>query len=316
MCMLSKVYKVAAVLLITTAHHVWAIGPIFDCDKATTPLTRLICATPNLSQMDLEFVQAYFALRQQVGPGGWQDLKQEAVDFQSRVTLRCGISASGNLPPDTGTLAACLYRGYGEQRSVWLSRLTGAALEEASRPIEQHVASQRDLQTLGLLSPTATIDGVYGAATRSAILAWQHSHHLPEDGLLDNHTANMLSDDVQQHRSTLGANPPIASGANGPSTAANRVAADSRAKALAYDANEGNAASLDVLRAESARSDPSGTYGLSEYLFLQRSKKYGATYYTGLVDEYYDLLEPWNKSELDAFTAISREHPIGNCSPG
>jgi peptidoglycan hydrolase-like protein with peptidoglycan-binding domain len=46
------------------------------------------------------------------------------------------------------------------------------------------VALQRDLQALGYLPTTAVVDGVYGAATRSAILAWQRSKGVSETGFL------------------------------------------------------------------------------------------------------------------------------------
>ena len=38
------------------------------------------------------------------------------------------------------------------------------ALQEAQRPIEEHVALQHDLQKLSFLPPTATVDRVYGAS--------------------------------------------------------------------------------------------------------------------------------------------------------
>jgi uncharacterized protein len=127
---LGRALSVATVILLAaTVAPGWAIGPSFDCSKVTTPLARFICTSPGLSQTDLEFVQPYYALRQQVGPAGWQGLKVEAVDFQSRVARQCGIAPSGALPPDSAALTACLQQGYAAQRSVRLSRLSGAAVE-------------------------------------------------------------------------------------------------------------------------------------------------------------------------------------------
>jgi predicted outer membrane repeat protein len=178
----------------STAGSGRAIGPSFDCNTERAPLAQFICTSPDLSRADLEFVQAYYALRQQVGPAGWQALKREDIDFQHRTDVRCGIAPSGALPPDTAALAACLRLGYTMQRSIWLSRLSGAALEEARRPVEQHVALQRDLQWLGFLPPTATVDGVFGGATRSAILTWQQSKGMPVTGFLGDQDAQALAE--------------------------------------------------------------------------------------------------------------------------
>jgi len=169
------------------------VGPSFDCAAGHSPITDLICSSADLSRIDLTFVQAYYALRQQVGETGWQALKAEALDFQNRTMQRCGVPATGSLPPEPGPWVVCLSAAYERQRAVWLSRLSGPAAEEAGRPIEQHIALQRDLQTLGFLPPTATIDGVYGAATRLAILAWQRTRVLPASGFLDDHDATVLA---------------------------------------------------------------------------------------------------------------------------
>ncbi len=182
----------AAVLLTATGGSGRTIGPSFDCNTEQTPEAQFICASPDLSRADLEFGQAYYALRQQVGPAGWQALKRENLDSQHRTEVQCGIAPSGALPPDAVALAACLRQGYVAQRSLWLARLSGAAREEASRPVEQHVALQRDLQALGFLPPTATIDGVYGAATRTAISAWQHANNQPVIGFISNADSSLL----------------------------------------------------------------------------------------------------------------------------
>jgi hypothetical protein len=170
------------------------IGPSFDCAAVHTPTTQLICGSAEMSRADLEFVQAYYALRQQVGAAGWPALRDEDLDFLNRIRAECGIPESGDLPPDTSGMAACLQRGYGRQRAAWLSRLVGSAAEEARRPIEEHLALQRDLQQLGFLPPTAAVDGVYGAATRAAIVAWQRSKGLPETGFLGAHDGDVLAE--------------------------------------------------------------------------------------------------------------------------
>ncbi len=160
------------------------VGPSFDCATVHTPVAQLICSSPDMSRLDLMFVQAYYAMRQQVGDAGWQTLKVEAVNFEDQTLQRCGIPLTGVLPPDPRPWITCLAAAYERQRAIWLLRLSGPGADEARRPIEQHVALQRDLQVLGLLPASETIDGVYGSATRTAILAWQQSHGTEPTGFL------------------------------------------------------------------------------------------------------------------------------------
>lgn len=82
---------------------------------------------------------------------------------------------------------------YKNQRDVWWQRLPPLGQEEASRPIEQQIALQARLQALGYLSATEKIDGVYGTATRDAIVAWQIASQLPPTGLLGTRDAITLS---------------------------------------------------------------------------------------------------------------------------
>ena len=178
---------IALMLYIARAEVALAVGPSFDCNQFHTPTATLICSSPDLSRIDLEFVQAYYALRQEVGEAGWPVLRQEDVYFIQSVIDQCGLLDLGPLSGDKKASAvACLKQLYQKQRQTWLARLHGAAAEEANRPIDIHVVLQRRLQVLGFLSASEGIDGVYGAATRAAIMAWQRSKGLPETGLIDN----------------------------------------------------------------------------------------------------------------------------------
>jgi hypothetical protein len=161
------------------------IGPSYDCAKAQTQSQTFVCSDAALSRADLEMAQPYYVLRQLVGRDGWKDLLQEAVGFQNQTAYDCRITDAGELPPDQTTLKTCLLAAYQAQRQVWLRRLWGPGLEEALRPVEQHIALQARLQALGYLSATARIDGVYGTAMRAAIAAWQTAAQLPVTGLLD-----------------------------------------------------------------------------------------------------------------------------------
>jgi len=62
-----------------------AVGPSFDCGKADIPLARMICASPELSKIDLQFNQPYYAIRQQLGAAGRQELDEEDHEFLNSV---------------------------------------------------------------------------------------------------------------------------------------------------------------------------------------------------------------------------------------
>ena len=80
-------------------------------------------------------------------------------------------------------------------RETWLARLTGPAYEEAVHSPEKHVALQRALQETGFLPP-GPIDGVYGPATRAAIVAWQTTRSRKVSGLLGNSDALALEGEI------------------------------------------------------------------------------------------------------------------------
>jgi uncharacterized protein len=149
------------------------IGPGFDCGKAIRPLALMICADPELSLVDLRYNQAYWALLHQIDPSARQGLRQEEEAFIGAVQDQCAIPRSGGLSTQVWQARDCIRGAYEGQRNRWLSRLTGPAYEEATRPAERHLALQQDLATLGFLSAAAVIDGAYAAETRNAIIAWQ-----------------------------------------------------------------------------------------------------------------------------------------------
>ncbi|MGH7079249.1 MAG: peptidoglycan-binding protein [Acetobacteraceae bacterium] len=178
---------------VATPASASTVGPSFDCKKAAEPLAQVICASPALSKLDLEFAQAYFALRQQVGPDGQSAAVQEAIDFTAGVVQTCQLPNSGPPPPASPSLVACIEGEYQRRRDAWITLLSEPAKEEATRPVEQHIALQQDLQTLGFLPASARIDGVYGAETRTAIVAWQQAQGESPTGFLDDADAAILA---------------------------------------------------------------------------------------------------------------------------
>ena len=158
------------------------------------PLALIICSSSELSQDDLRFVQAYQALRQQVGEAGQRQLEQEAVDFTNSVLRDCGVPEAG---PVSGS-PDCIGAQYNRQRSYWVARLSGAANEEANRPISQHVALQRSLWELGYSASTGSADGVYGPGTRTAIGAWQRANGRAATGFIGEDDAEAIERELSK----------------------------------------------------------------------------------------------------------------------
>ncbi len=167
----------------------------------------MICDDPDMSREEMVFEQAYYALRQSGGRAGWKALKVQAVALNTALRARCGVPLAGapdqTMPPGA---AACYIDQTQRDRNAWLQRLVGPAREEASRPIEQHIALQQRLVDLGYLPPGTRADGIYGETTRSAIEAWQGAAGRPQaTGFLSNDDALALS------VSTMRASTPVAS---------------------------------------------------------------------------------------------------------
>jgi S1-C subfamily serine protease/uncharacterized protein YecT (DUF1311 family) len=159
------------------------VGPGFDCYKANTPLTFLICGDAELSRLDLRFNQAYWALFQQIGPAAQPGLKEEDIEFIDQVQEQCGLAKSGALTTDLLRAKDCVSGAYAKKRGEWIARLVGEAREEALRAPEQHLVLQQALQQLGFLS-SGPVDWLYARDTRAAIVAWQSARGRAVTGLL------------------------------------------------------------------------------------------------------------------------------------
>jgi len=182
------------------------VGPGFDCSKTVAPLALMICDDPELSRVDLRFNQAYWALLQQLGDADRRQLKKDDVQFIASVQDACRLPQSGVTTAQTPGARNCVRDAYEEQRRSWLSRLTGAARDEAIRPLERHILLERELRQLGFLSTAPVPEGVYGLGTRQAITAWQQARGRPVTGFLGEPDALALD----QEGSYAGPSPPEA----------------------------------------------------------------------------------------------------------
>jgi len=184
------------------------IGPGFDCSKAVRPLALLICADGDLSRVDLRYNQAFWALLQQLDPSARRGLQQEEEAFIDAVHDQCGMPRSGGLTTQVWQAHDCVRGAYEEQRNRWLSRISGPAYEEATRPAERHLALQRDLAALGFFSGSTQINGAYAAETRNAIIAWQTERGRRATGLLGELDARAVEQEATGRSETAPAQAP------------------------------------------------------------------------------------------------------------
>jgi clan AA aspartic protease (TIGR02281 family) len=114
----------------------------------------------------------------------------------------CQIPSSGPLTQPEPQSRNCVSQAYRKMREAWLARLSGPAHEEAVRPLRTHIALQGALQELGFM-PASPIDGVYGAATRTAIAAWQNAHGFAVTGFLGDAEAQAIEQEVESRQAAI-----------------------------------------------------------------------------------------------------------------
>ena len=202
------------IVLAADSYH---IGPSFACPRPAPAdgLSQLICDNADMSREELVFEQAYYALRHLYGKSGWKALKVQAVAFNTNLRKACNIPLAG-APDQTMPAGApgCYIAETEKDRSVWLSQMTGAAHDEALRPIEQHIALQQHLVDLGYLPSGTPADGIYGETTRTAVAAWQrNARRAGTDGFLsDDDAAALLQTTATASSTPLAAALPPAAG--------------------------------------------------------------------------------------------------------
>jgi peptidoglycan hydrolase-like protein with peptidoglycan-binding domain len=173
------------------------IGPSFPCPALHDPLGYLLCNDPELARAEIQYIQAYQALKQQSLKEEAKSLIGEANGFTVATRLECDIPAPGarQVTKVPRVDHECLAGAYARQRNLLLSRLRDAAAEEAMRPIEQHFDLQAALLRKGFLTSSTEIDGIYGTRTRAAIMAWQRATGRSPTGIMGADDASALLTD-------------------------------------------------------------------------------------------------------------------------
>ncbi|QDH17423.1 superinfection immunity protein [Swingsia samuiensis] len=168
--------------------------PDFECSRVSpsNSIAHLLCDDSDSAKQELIFDQTYYALRQQVGRAGWQSLKKEVIEDQ-KSNAQCLQGA-----PDTNGRQdvdpTCFQNETEKLTEKYKQRLSGPALEEANRPIDEHIALQKRLAELGFLPSNTKIDGVYGSSVRQAIETWQRVNNRPlVNGFISDDDAGILN---------------------------------------------------------------------------------------------------------------------------
>ena len=174
------------------------VGPSMSCmPPSHDALVLLSCSDPDLARSDITMVQTYYAMRGSADPGALKVMKTGFLDMVIAARRSCGLppvqpaedQSKAVLPP---VAARCVASAYDTHRAAWLAKLSGSALQEASRAPEANIALQLRLQVLGFVPASGKADGVFGTGTRDAIRRWQTSVGREATGLLGDGDAAVL----------------------------------------------------------------------------------------------------------------------------
>ena len=169
--------------------------PDFNCsvDHSKDSIATMLCQDSDAAKHELIFDQTYYALRQLVGPSGWKALKQEVIADDDALKECVSPFVDERVPLEADP--ECYSKKMDKITEKYKSRLSGSALEEASRPIDEHIALQQKLINLGYFPDESIADGVYGESTRKAIGEWKSSSGLPQaDDFISNSDASALKE--------------------------------------------------------------------------------------------------------------------------
>ncbi len=164
-----RILPIVGLAVLTATQTARAAGPSFDCQKVKAPLAQIICADPELSALDVRFVDAYHKLLGQLTGQTASQLKQEDINFIHAVETKCGISTAGP-SNDTPQVRACVKDAYEKQREAWESRLSGTLTASVpnspKRPIRSASSTSPLTEQPNLDIKLSTIMGIIPTLSR------------------------------------------------------------------------------------------------------------------------------------------------------
>jgi len=177
------------------------IGPSYDCgqiDARQNPTAAIICRNDELARSEIIYVQTYYALRGIVDQAIRRSLADEALKFSDEQQRICGIRADALTEQPNNTQVDCIRGSFQKQTQLLRGRLAGDALKEAALPPEALFVMQEFLKLKSFLPGEATVDGIFGPATRNAVKQFQASVSLPQTGFLSKETVDMAGVEIER----------------------------------------------------------------------------------------------------------------------
>jgi uncharacterized protein len=161
------------------------LRPSFPCLKSDTSLvSRNVCSDPDLTRIELQAAQAYFAFKASMHGRLTGELKDLSNARNGTMNRKCAKAV------DAKVCIADFYRAF---REALINAMIGPAKEEASRPLNDHVALELKLKALGFLRQQFGPIGVYGPDVRAAIRRWQETNGRQVTGILGDNDAAVLA---------------------------------------------------------------------------------------------------------------------------
>jgi peptidoglycan hydrolase-like protein with peptidoglycan-binding domain len=150
-------------------QNVTSAKPSFDCSKAHTPLSTILCTDENAAHADWDVDAAAWAFAFSLQDDARKNFWREQDSWIKSLNSRCKLTAALSR-----VQYQCVLNSYRARAKTIRSKLTGDALAESMLTPEQRAEIQGELASLGLLNDLP--DGQFGSNTRAAIREFQQAN--------------------------------------------------------------------------------------------------------------------------------------------
>jgi peptidoglycan hydrolase-like protein with peptidoglycan-binding domain len=182
----------------------------FDCTRDRNPLAVTVCNDRTLTAVERRTTENYLAAYFGLGEENRPAFHNDHIQWINGLAARCAPSPnprqSGGDQPALSV--ECVKRLYTQRGDLYRKRLSGAALEESNLSPALLKKIQKRLTDLKFLS--GTVDGVFGADTRTAIKSYQASAGHAQGNFLTAQERNvLLASDAPVAQTSLPKQPPV-----------------------------------------------------------------------------------------------------------